>query len=78
MDLYIITCFGGSKERGNQIVVTPKAEQEKQFINEELQSFIKQGKSVKNFRINFEYKKNLLFHLKLLFMQLLMEMTTIK
>lgn len=56
--IYIVSpIFGGSKERGNQIVVTPKAEQEKQFIDEELQSFIKQGKSVKNFGINFEYKE---------------------
>ena len=56
--IYVVSpVFGGSEERGNQIVVTPKAEQEKQFIDEELQSFIKQGKSVKNFRINFEYKE---------------------
>lgn len=57
--IYIISPnWGGSEERGNQIVVTPKAEKEKQFIEEELEKFLKQGKSVKNFRINFEYKEN--------------------
>ena len=56
--VYIISpIFGGRAERENQIVVTPKAEKEKQFIEEELQSFIIQGKSVKNFRINFEHKE---------------------
>jgi len=57
--IYIISpIFGGIEERENQIVVTPKAEKEKQFVEEELQSFITQGKSVKNFHINFEYKEN--------------------
>lgn len=57
--IYIISpIFGGSEERGNQIVVTPKAAKEKQFIENELQGFVAQGKIIKNFNINFEYKEN--------------------
>ena len=54
----ILPIFGGSEERKNQIIVTPKAEKEKQLIEEELKSLINQGKSVKKFQINFEYKEN--------------------
>ena len=54
----ILPIFGGSEERKNQIIVTPKAENEKQLIEEELKSLINQGKSVKKFQINFEYKEN--------------------
>lgn len=52
--IYVLSpIFGGREERGNQIVVTPKAEKEKQLIDEELQSFINQGKSIENFGIKF-------------------------
>lgn len=57
--IYILSpIFGGSEERVNQIIVTPKAEKEKQDIDEELCDFLKQGKSVKKLNINFEYKGN--------------------
>lgn len=50
--------WGGSRERENQIVVTPKAEKEKQLIEGEIEIFLKQGKSVKRLSINFEHKEN--------------------
>lgn len=56
--VYIIApIFGGSKERGNQIVVTPEAAEEKQAIDEELVSFLEKGISVENFHIDFKYKE---------------------
>lgn len=55
--IYLISPdFGGSEGRDNQIVVTPKAGKEKQFIDNELYSFLEQGKSVKNFNIDLKYK----------------------
>ena len=55
--------FGEQKENDNvnkflksgQFVVTPKAEKEKQFIDDELCSFLEQGKSVKNFNVDLKY-----------------------
>jgi len=55
--IYILSpIFGGSEERVNQIIVTPKAEKEKLVIDDELCDFLKQGKSVKKLKMNFEYK----------------------
>ena len=49
--------FGGSEGRDNQVVVTPKAYNEKQLIDEELYSFLEQGKSIKNFNVDLKYKE---------------------
>ena len=57
--IYLISPdFGGSEERDNQVVVTPKAHNEKQQIDDELYSFLEQGKSVKNFNVDLKYKGN--------------------
>ncbi len=56
--IYVLSpVFGGIEERSNQIIATPDAEKKKQFIDEELQNFLKQGKSVKKVNIHFEYKE---------------------
>ncbi len=55
--IYLISPdFGGSEGKDNQIVVTPKAEKEKQVIDDELYSFLEQEKEVKNFHIDLKYK----------------------
>lgn len=48
--------FGGAEDKGNQILATPEAEQEKRLIDKELQNYLKQGRSIKDFHVNFEYK----------------------
>lgn len=50
--------FGGSEERDNQVVVTPKAYDEKEMIDDEIYSFLEQEKSVKNFNVDLKYKGN--------------------
>ena len=50
--------FGGSEEKENQVVVTPKAYNEKQLVDDELYSFLEQERSVKNFNVNLKYKEN--------------------
>jgi hypothetical protein len=50
--------FGGSEARDNQVVVTPKAYNEKQQIDDELYGFLVQKKSVKKFNVNLKYKGN--------------------
>lgn len=52
----LLPIFGGTEERGNQIVITPHAAQEKQLVDEELKTYLKQGKSVKKLNMDFEYK----------------------
>ena len=55
--IYLISPdFGGSEGRDNQIVVTPKAEKEKQLFDDELYDFLEQGKSVKKFHVDLKYK----------------------
>ena len=55
--IYVVSpVFGGIEDKSNQILVTPKAEKEKESIDEELLNFLKQGKTVQNFNIDFEYK----------------------
>ena len=49
--------FGGSEAKDNQVVVTPKAYNEKQLIDDELYSFLEQGKSIKNFNVDLKYKE---------------------
>lgn len=56
--IYLISPdFGGSTSMDNQIVVTPNAEKEKILIDNELYSFLEQGKSVKNFNVDLKYKE---------------------
>lgn len=50
--------FGGSEARDNQVVVTPKAYDEKQIIDAELYSFLEQERSVRNFNVDLKYKGN--------------------
>lgn len=55
--LIVSSIFGGSEELYNQTIITAKAEEEKVAIDKELSNFLEQGKSVKNLKINFKYKK---------------------
>ena len=56
--IYVLSpIFGGAEDRSNQILVTSGADKEKQLVDEELINFLKQGKSVKKLKMNFEYKK---------------------
>ncbi len=55
--IYIMApMFGGAEDRGNQIVTTPQAAQEKQMVDETFKNFLVQGKSVQKLNINYEYK----------------------
>lgn len=57
--IYLISPdFGGSEGIDNQTIVTPKAEREKSMIDDELYNFLANGKSVKNFNCNLDYKGN--------------------
>ena len=48
--------FGGSEGIDNQVIVTPKAYDEKQLIDDELYTFLEQERSVKNFNVKLNYK----------------------
>lgn len=55
--IYLIaTRFGGSEGVENQVVVTPKAYEENEKIDNELHMFLSQNKSVENFYVDLEYK----------------------
>ena len=48
--------FGGSTGPGNQVVVTPKAIEEKIKIDDELYKHLQLGRAVDNFFVNLDYK----------------------
>lgn len=49
--------LGGSTGMDNQIVVTPSSALEKKKIDDELINALKEGKSVKDFKIDLNYKE---------------------
>ena len=57
--IYLISPdFGGSEGIDNQVVVTPKAYDEKQIIDKELYDFLSKGIPVKKLNIDMKYKGN--------------------
>ena len=66
--IYLISPdFGGSEGRENQVVVTPKAEEEKKAIDAELYDLLAQGKSV-GMKMDLKYKEKSIVPSQIIFL----------
>lgn len=65
--MYLISPdFGGSEGIENQVIVTPKAYDEKEKVDDELYNFLVQQKDVSNFKVDLKYKGDLIVPSKII------------